>query len=247
MLKPAKTLVLAPHPDDAAFSVGGHILGRHLPAPITIVTLFGRSNYARGHFQTDAVSVTALRRAEDEAWARDANAGLVWLNAPEAALRVGSTFQAVFGHADHEHEAVNSAAENLASYIEEVSPRLIVSPLGIGGHCDHVVTCEMAKEIARKNNIPIAFYEELPYAFEASEDEIVSAAARALSDPLRTIKKLRPGELDAKCSSLSRYESQIDESVINAVRGHGLALNDVNGGECFWVEANYSGMDVVFS
>lgn len=237
MLTATRTLVLAPHPDDAAFSLGGLILGRRLPGPIAIITLFGRSNYARGRFHDHSAAVTALRRAEDEAWARDAGASLVWLDAPEAALRLGSTFQTVFGPADHGHEAVIRVAESLKACIEAASPSLMFAPLGIGGHCDHVVTRVLAKGIARDRNMFTAFYEDLPYAYEASAQEITAATTDALAEPFPVLASFHPGELDAKCQSLSTYATQLDESVTDAVQGHGLALNAIDGGERLWIEA----------
>lgn len=237
MLTAAKTLVLAPHPDDAAFSLGGLILGRRLPGPIAIITLFGRSIYARGRFHHDDVVVTAMRRKEDEAWAHDANTDLIWLDAPEAALRVGPSFQAVFGPADHGHDAVLSVAQSVMACINAASPSLIVAPLGIGGHCDHVVTCELARTIARDRKMLTVFYEELPYAYEASAEDIALATTHALSDPIPVIITLRPGELDAKCRSLSAYATQVEESVLRSIRGQSLTLHAFNGGERLWIEA----------
>ena len=55
---------------------------------MTLVTLFGRSNFTyEGGFQADWQAVTALRRREDEAFARSLNLPLHYFELPEASLR----------------------------------------------------------------------------------------------------------------------------------------------------------------
>ena len=233
----AKTLVLAPHSDDAAFSVGGLIVGRHLPGAVTVLTLFGRSNYSHGRFHKDFAKITEIRRKEDEAWTGAANTGLIWLDAPEAALRLGSNFQAIFGPADHMHQAVRGAEEAVKAFAKTEPHTLIIAPLAIGGHCDHVVTRDIAKSIARDQKILTVFYEELPYAYEAAAEDIAEAAKNALSDPIPIVVGFRPDELDAKCSSLSMYSTQIENSVLHAVRQQSLSLNALHGGERIWIDA----------
>lgn len=239
---PSGTLVLAPHPDDAAFSLGGAILGRQLPAPVTVVTLFGRSNYAGGQFHPDADCVTALRQAEDEQWARSAGVRLVYLDRPEAALRTGSSFDDVFGPPDFDHLAIRETAETIRALVIEEKPRLLLAPLAIGSHCDHVIVRELVKSFSREADIVTAFYEDLPYADEASSEEIARAVSEALPDPWPLVLPLRAGMLDRKCDSLPVYASQIEDAVLHAVRRHSLGLGHADGAERLWFAAADSGV-----
>lgn len=231
------SLILAPHPDDAAFSLGGAILGRHVPWPISIVTLFGRSNYAMGQFNSDVERVSALRRSEDEMWARGAKLQLFSLGYPEAALRCGSSFAHVFGSPDLDGSVAQNVALNIESLVDISTPHLLAAPLGIGHHCDHVIAREVAKNIVRDRSIVAAFYEDLPYARHTAKEDIDAAVSEALRDPLSIDLRLRSGELDAKCASLFNYATQIDEAIVRAVHDHSLSLAYPHGAERLWLSA----------
>src|SRR5438132_3690386 len=83
-------VVISPHADDAAYSIGGFIQKSILKSQIHIVTLFGRSNFLRKTgFESDWRSVTTLRRREDTAFATRVGLELTYFDFPEAGLRVG--------------------------------------------------------------------------------------------------------------------------------------------------------------
>jgi LmbE family N-acetylglucosaminyl deacetylase len=92
------TVIVSPHSDDAAFSVGGSILSGFFPAPLLIVTPFAISitaPYFSG--KHDAATISRLRREEDESFARTVNSRIVRLALPEATLsnKTGSRFSSL--------------------------------------------------------------------------------------------------------------------------------------------------------
>ncbi|HYR11217.1 MAG TPA: PIG-L family deacetylase, partial [Longimicrobium sp.] len=117
-------LVLSPHPDDAAFSVGG-LLHRRVFAPVTIATVFGRTNFLGVHgFQDDAREATSIRRAEDAAFAAAIGANLISCEFPDASVRLEPSLDAIFGDA----EAIPPELPGmLAEVVRQVRPAVILA------------------------------------------------------------------------------------------------------------------------
>ena len=81
------TLIISPHSDDIAFSIGGTLLSHFFPEPLMIVTVFTRSisaDYFDG--PRNEKTITAQRGAEDRAYAARVGSGMVRLGLPEATL-----------------------------------------------------------------------------------------------------------------------------------------------------------------
>jgi LmbE family N-acetylglucosaminyl deacetylase len=81
------TLIISPHSDDIAFSIGGTLLSHFFPEPLMIATVFTRSisaDYFDGPH--DEKTITAQRESEDRAYAKRIGSGMVRLGLPEATL-----------------------------------------------------------------------------------------------------------------------------------------------------------------
>jgi LmbE family N-acetylglucosaminyl deacetylase len=81
------TLIISPHSDDIAFSIGGALLSHFFPEPLMMVTVFTRSisaDYFDGPH--DEKTITAQRESEDRAYAGRIGSGMVRLGLPEATL-----------------------------------------------------------------------------------------------------------------------------------------------------------------
>ena len=89
-----RLLVLAPHPDDAALSVGGLLV--RLREPVVLFTIFGRSNYTSRGFHAHWQTVSAIRKTEDAAFAASIGATLRYPALPEAAIRIGPSERLIF-------------------------------------------------------------------------------------------------------------------------------------------------------
>ncbi|MGU3495493.1 glycosyltransferase [Xanthobacteraceae bacterium A53D] len=213
-------LVLAPHADDAAFSVGG--LMRAWRGPKTVLTIFGRSNFILAEaFTADPDGVSALRKAEDEAYCGRVGARLIHWDLPEAAMRRAPCWEAIFGRqperfSSHDKEIGEEFAARLAAALQP-SPDLLLIPAALGGHADHLLVRDVALSVAA--GIPHAFYEDLPYATDLSEDEIEAAIAAPLRAPTLTFVPLIAG-IAAKIEDSACYPSQIDRAVQDALARH---------------------------
>jgi LmbE family N-acetylglucosaminyl deacetylase len=80
-------VLISPHSDDVAYSVGGAILSEFFPRPLLIITPFTASisgAYISGEHDVERVS--RLRAAEDDAFALEVGSRVLRFNLPEASL-----------------------------------------------------------------------------------------------------------------------------------------------------------------
>jgi LmbE family N-acetylglucosaminyl deacetylase len=199
------TLILSPHPDDAALSLGGSIATNLLPPPITLLTIFGRSHYSE---QTpgggEVEQITALRHAEEIAYAHRRDLELVWLACEEAGLRLG--LARVF--AQRGQPPVDCGRENdIVAAARGVGAALVLAPLAVGEHVDHVIVHRLANHAA--GGAALAYYEDLPYAARVSERSLRARAEECAADLTPVELALGKAGLAAKLEDLQLYPSQM--------------------------------------
>ncbi len=213
-----KITVVSPHRGDAAFAlalaVEAWLVQGHA---VEVVSCFTRSEFApysdAGSLHAnDRISfVTAVRKREDEAWRKQygvAKLTLTDLNLKDAPIRLHCSPEKVFGRPADVSEKVVSKVRRA---LELSGAGALVLPLGLDGHVDHVSARDAAMP-AQTSALPLAFYEELPYAARAGGEEALEAAVNQLSLTLQT--ELQP----AFASSLQRAESAIEAAVLRKRR-----------------------------
>ena len=210
----APVWVLAPHPDDAAFSVGLtlHRLARR-GTPIRLVTVFSRSAYAPGLSSDDPDVVTTARAEEDRRFARllGKRTRRVDLGRDDAPLRSGYR-----GPEDLFRDSPFSAAEE--AELDALLPALgglreaalALVPLALGDHVDHRIV--QAAALAAGSPERLAFYEDLPYACEAREGETAAAVERLrrrFGVDTTPVVVCAPTALPDKHAAIAIYRSQL--------------------------------------
>ena len=255
------TVVISPHSDDAAYSVGGAILTGFFPRPLLIFTPFTLSisgGYIQG--EHDMRKVTALRTAEDDAFAKEVGARLLRSGLPEAGLS-GKTGEYYFPLlmsasllcgwppprnrvergarkvASRTPKALRSEfldriarfdrlrttlREQIASLLERSPHAVLVSPLGLGNHPNHIAVASACRSL-RKKASQLYFYEDLPYAIRYSLRGIERHVAFFDSD-LRPVSIEVSGVIEGKIRNLSGYGSQVGLSETEIVRRHAERL-----------------------
>jgi LmbE family N-acetylglucosaminyl deacetylase len=227
-------VVLSPHCDDAALSLGATLdgmVGRGLP--ITVVSCFTVSNWAPHLADAGggADVVSRQRRQEDEEFIRVLGGGvrLLDLELLDAPLRRPGR-----GIFEPPAEADAAEVELLARRLSEtLRAAVVLAPLGLGGHVDHLVT--RAAALAAAGAGQLAFYEDVPYVLLASDPEEEAAAAvrtvtAALGEPLQPWQLPHAEPRAAWERSAGCYRSQFSA-------GHFAAMIDAigsRGGERLW-------------
>lgn len=197
-------LALSPHLDDAAFSAGG-TLARLARAghEVVLATVFTRTVASPLGFalacQTDKgiaphVDYMALRRAEDRAACARLGVEALHLDLPEAPHRGYDSAAALFGprRADDTLEPVLFA---IRAVIARAS--LVLVPMGIGSHVDHLLIAEAAARLGPDRRLA---WVDQPYAHKRGEPPP--------DGPLATVP-LADEDLAAKLDAAAAYASQI--------------------------------------
>lgn len=164
-------LVLSPHLDDAAFSLGPLIGGATLDRPVMVATAFTASVAEPRGFalacQTDKglpleADYMALRRQEDIEWAAHLGATTMHGPLPEAPHRGYDSAEALFTGI-HSADRIGEALAGWLSWIiAELEPALVFLPLGVGNHVDHL-WLRQAAETALPRALPVTYYKDQPY------------------------------------------------------------------------------------
>ena len=210
--------VISPHRDDVAFSLSlsirawlerGHV--------VHVVCCFTRSSYApfwKGAAPADKERlpiITATRAAEDELWIRNFSKGitLIDLHQDDAPLRLGCTEDEVCAI---EPSPFDPAIQAIAEYVDSHQFDAVVLPLALGAHVDHLTARDALIELNNKS-IPLAFYEDLPYAARPGAAQKIESLVQQL--PL----SLSPGFIESssspaqavafKTSCIAAYVTQI--------------------------------------
>ena len=286
---PVTNVFVSPHPDDAALSCGG-LIGRLRargepvaivtvfcgPGPLSALTPYQRealgfgsppdSNIADAQAPGAAPTpeqVMAVRRAEDESFARFAGASVVLLNLPDAVFRGYEGDEQLMGPPRPEDRApVDELRAALAKLLPEGPERLerrgrLYLPLSIGGHVDHRLTRRAAMallaEPGSRYGEAARFYEDFPYALTVGFERLDQLDPEILpSLPAGTAlipEYVEIGDLiDRKLAGLRAYESQMgrlfgigDNPVDAAVRSRATRVGELGGvgpAERYWRLAN---------
>jgi len=231
-----KITVVSPHGGDAAFALGLSVeawLARG--HAVEVVSCFTRSEFAPysdvgSLHANDRVSfVTAVRRREDEAWRKQFGAAkltLTDLNLKDAPLRLHCRPEEVFGRAADASEKV---VAKIRRALELSKAGAFVLPLGMSGHVDYVSARDVAMAALASAALPLAFYEELPYAASDGAEGAVDAVVQQLSMTLQTeLKPAFAAEVQTTEAAINAavarkrraawcYDSQIDEGITKEI------------------------------
>jgi LmbE family N-acetylglucosaminyl deacetylase len=232
-----KITVVSAHRGDAAFALGLAVeawLGQG--HAVEVVSCFTRSEFAPysdvgSVHANDRVSfVTAVRKREDEAWRKQLGAAkltLTDLNLKDAPLRLHCGADEVFGRAADASEKV---VAKIRRALEMSKPGALVLPLGLSGHVDYVTARDVTLSAQGTAVLPVAFYEELPYAAgegaEAAIEAVVVQLALTMQSKLQPVFATEAMQGDALEGAVARrrriawcYDSQIDESATAEIAG----------------------------
>nr|CAH60149.1 putative amidase, AGA deacetylase [Streptomyces tenjimariensis] len=215
---PTRVLLLSPHPDDIAWSLGCTVSRMRAAGSASphVVTFFARTRYAPGHAAHGSEEDASGVRAREEAdWAVHAGVSLHRERLPDASLR-GYDDDTEMG-APPEPEVVRETARILRDAVRRVRPSFVLAPLAAGGHVDHTAVRRAAREPLPGTDV--VWYEDLPYAAE----EVPAPDGCPLVVPA-------DGHWAAKEAGVRRFPSQQPEEVLPVLRRHAEAVS----GERLW-------------
>lgn len=219
-----------------------------------IVTVFSTSRCANGEIgsrlEHSVHNTTTLRASEDEAFAREVNADLVWLGFPDSSARDESSRRPDLG-IEAMRGAAGTPSENVKHAVFDDVRRSLVPivlnavscgaqmylPLGVGCHVDHwmvrVAVMSIINELVRTSisTSPEAlletlnFYEDLPYADQTTGSAIEVLAHAVL--PVGATARLVPltnEDWMRKQALVQAYASQMKPTILPSLYAHAQRL-----------------------
>ncbi|MGO9770077.1 MAG: hypothetical protein ACLPSW_11060 [Roseiarcus sp.] len=218
-------LYLSPHYDDICFSLGSFVSRRRAGAAITF---FSNSAFVVPHNLADVpphpgafdyfylVKVSAVRRAEDLAFARSVGLRQVVAGLDEAPVRGRQPFANADTNSVEDASLFNDKVMSAISMAGgERPPDLrpwLYCPMAIGGHVDHLVVLRVVLRNcdALAGAYRIAFYEDLHYASAIEIREAGLVNFRRLAGPLAAKRFVLPiDDVGRKLDLIGLYASQI--------------------------------------
>lgn len=227
--------ILSPHRDDAAFSLF-ICLAKWSASPsvkLKVLNFFTESAYAPNASASDASSVSGIRKREDLRALAFINRSIQVTDRKllDAPLRLGIA-PSVVCNAETQGLIGELLIAQLTKDLRQRRADLAISPLGLGGHVDHIAVRRAAvRAIAPAS---LAFYEDLPYATWTPENvlhEHVSQVEEAIGTELKPVI-IRDRKLaKLKHRAVAQYRSQIDWQDASAIASWS---KHYGGGERIW-------------
>lgn len=167
-----KILVLSPHLDDAAFSLGPYLAETSKKNKITVATVFTKTVKDLSDFamacQLDKglscdVDYMNIRRKEDVEWSERIGVEIIHGLLPEAPHRGYNSAKELFGLITESLDFKYALKDWFFDLLQKTEPDVIFCPLGVGNHVDHVLVRQMVLDQGL-NRILLFLYKDLPYA-----------------------------------------------------------------------------------
>jgi LmbE family N-acetylglucosaminyl deacetylase len=232
-----RILVVSPHLDDGVLSVGG-IIERAVAngAEVVVATAFTADTPPGAALSALAVELHGLwdlgpnpfeqRRVEDIASVTGLGAKVLHGQLLDALYRNDRTGdplypsrQSVFGPPSERDGVGEALFELFENWISDISPDLVLCPLGVGRHVDHIVTTNAVRRLAAARPINVALYEDMPYStglFPVAAPDSVKAALKRSSWQV-TESQVIGVDLPGKLNAIAAYASQIADIFPNGL------------------------------
>jgi LmbE family N-acetylglucosaminyl deacetylase len=229
--KDVRILILSPHLDDAVLSAGG-LIDRTVKQGGSVVagTIFTADAKTDGEASPLVRELHEwwglgpkpyeIRREEDIASVRSLGADYIHGGLPDSIYRHGdggealyATRKAIFSSPSERDSIDRPLGDLISSWVKAVRPNVVLCPMAVGRHVDHVVTTEAARLQFSNWDAEVFLYEDIPYSagfFPPDYPDSVPAA-RERSNWQITGHIDVEVDFEAKLAAIMKYRSQIAE------------------------------------
>lgn len=229
-------VVIEPHMDDAALSVGGRLFKGRGRCRVTMLSVMKWSNFTSyltvGRDVLSVEEISELRARESELAARILGAEQRSLNWKDATLRSWPSGRWTPSVAEkYEREGflftvfvpdakeVSQLAEELTAQLTDLVPDELWIPMGTSNHGDHRTTRNACLLMLSKNrprfaNVPVFMYEDLPYAAVEGQADHIRAVLSGRGARLTRCEEDITEVFEEKIRAISVYASQFKTEFI---------------------------------
>ncbi|NLS01032.1 PIG-L family deacetylase [Rhizobium sp. P38BS-XIX] len=229
--KDDRILILSPHLDDAVLSAGG-LMDRAVQGGATVVaaTIFTADAEFDGEPSPFVQELHAwwnlgakpyeARRAEDIVSIRSLGADYIHAGMLDAIYRrddsgkfLYASRKAVFSPPNIGDPVREPLRALFADWMGSIRPTVILCPMTVGRHIDHVITSEVFRSGYPYGNTDLYLYEDMPYSGGLFPTDFPDSVAAAIGRTAWKIKQ--PIDIDVdfkrKFEAIMKYASQIGE------------------------------------
>lgn len=205
-------IIVSPHSDDAALSMGGHLILDGLN--YKLATVFNTCPFSENFraYKLPPAKVTEYNNKEDVFYASIMGADIVFLNQREALERAyDSPFERKIKISDA--KMIAEVQSQLTALTEKANVDTLYFPLSLGNHIDHIILNLIGRSFT-KNRCNIRFYEDQPYTEEMSEAELKEQMAEKTKG-LRIAQEVDITDiLEEKMRLAAIYKTQYDRAYL---------------------------------
>lgn len=219
-----RVIFLSPHMDDAIFSCGALLMSLRAKVPRLVITITCSQPIPNGPTQSaknrKGFVSPKIRRKEDMKVLKSIHCNFVHLGFQDAIYRRSPSsgcliYRKAISHRRQPHVEDSGHIESLVQVLKylchNMGKVLLISPLGIGNHIDHIITAQVALRLENKQT-RLLFYEDFPYVRTTElVPGIIYNPAFAIRDLGFEPKEYfyHPVDVGAKVELMMKYESQI--------------------------------------
>lgn len=161
-----RSIIIAPHSDDAILSVGGRLLVNPEQEQFSVLNAFSTCAFTIIPGLTDVEKISQMNNYEELQALGSIGISVEFMYLPEVLLRGYKRWDM-----PPEYPKDEGVREKIRSRILALArnARRFYFPLGIGNHTDHVLATEIAIDLYKCGVFAgkeLFFYEDLPYSFE---------------------------------------------------------------------------------
>ena len=233
-----KILLISPHPDDIALSVGATVAKYQYSCKFYIWDVFTKKRYNKLFLDYKYV-VGRVCQEEYDVW-RNYRVHLIYDNYEDAQVRLDCRAGQLLGNGIVEREVIIREEKLIydlkARYeylIKMIKPDYVGIPLGIGKHVDHVIIRYVALSFAKSR---LFFYEDMPYCLNQKWYEKDIGTILDMLQLCKYTIEFSPEELQDKMIMLSKYKSQLTNRDLRLIRQYHLNSSDEqNVHENIWI------------
>ncbi|MFF2908929.1 PIG-L deacetylase family protein [Paenibacillus sp. NPDC057934] len=232
-------LILSPHPDDAAYSLGASLACRNSDRHITVLNVFSKQDYSILNIKHEEALKQIL--IEEQAVSLCLRYNAMFCDLPEARLRGYKRLREIIGGTKEpwkqssEHYWIEAVRKEILSALDSNKPSIVLAPLGVK-HVDHILLAYVIKQMwselhARK--IRLFFFEDLPYCIdEQAKIEVLNILSQ--EGFVLKPKNIISDSLNDKVRALKVYHSQSKERDIVKIIEYGKPMG-ISISERIWL------------
>ncbi len=205
-----RVLLLSPHADDIAYSIGGIVAQLSQRANLRLMTIFGHSGWVlpQTTCEQSADAISTERELEDREYCVRRSIDYDLLHCSDSFV-MGYDTTTELSTSATEDPRTESIVDLIRNAVTCWMPEVVLAPCGLGGHVDHQIVRFAADALDR---VQVLYYEDIPYSSSLALAELERRlAAQGLIPAMTTdIESV----LESKCEDMWGYRSQTSSSTV---------------------------------